>query len=111
MTLLYLNSDCLGQGNTDLGRELMFIFLNELANSNIKIDLIGCINSGINLTTTGSEVLDILKELEKKGAKISSCATCLDYYGKRGELQIGEVGSMKKTIQALEEADKIIKPN
>jgi selenium metabolism protein YedF len=111
MTLLYLNSDCLGQGDSDLGKDLMFIFINELANSNIKIDLISCLNSGINLTTTGSEVLNVLKELENKGAKISSCATCLDFYGKRDQLQIGEVGSMKKTVQSLAEADKIIRPN
>ena len=101
----------MGQGNPELGRELMFIFLNELSRSNIKIDLIGCVNSGINLTTKGSEVLDVLKELEKKGAKISTCGTCLDFHGKRDELQIGEVGSMKKTVEALAKADKVIKPN
>lgn len=111
MTFLYLNSDKMGQGDPLLGKKLMSIFLGELAKSDAKIDLIGCVNSGINLTTKGSEVLASLKELEKQGANIATCGTCLDFHNKRGDLLIGEIGNMSQTIQIMSQADKIIRPN
>lgn len=111
MTFLYLNSDKMGHGDPELGKKLMKIFLSELAKSNVKINLVGCVNSGINLTTKGSEVLSSLQELEKKGARIATCGTCLDFHNKRDDLLIGEVGSMDQTVQVMSMADKVIRPN
>jgi hypothetical protein len=65
MTFLYLNSDKMGEGDAELGRKLMKIFLAKLAESNVQVDLVGCVNNGIYLTTEGSEVLDSLKRLEQ----------------------------------------------
>lgn len=111
MTFLYLNSDQMGNGDAELGRKLLRLFLAELAKSDEQIDLIGCVNSGVNLTTEGSEVIDSLKLLEEKGAKIATCGTCLDFHQKRDTLLIGEVGSMKDTVKVMANADKIIRPN
>ena len=111
MTFLYLNSDKMGQGDPQLGSKLMKSFLSELAKSEAKIDLIGCVNAGIHLTTRGSEVLDSLKILEKKGARIATCGTCLDYYKKKDELVIGEIGTMDQTVMVMAGADRIIRPN
>ena len=86
-------------------------FLTELADSDVQIDVIGCVNSGINLTTEGSDVLDSLKKLEQKGARIASCGTCLDFHDKRDSVLIGDIGTMKMTIQIMTSADKVIKPN
>ncbi len=111
MTVLYLNSDKLGQGPEELGKKLMKLFLKELSEADVQIDLIGCVNSGINLTTEGSDVIDILRKLQEKGARIATCGTCLDYHNKRDKLLIGEVGSMKQTVQIMATADRIIRPN
>jgi selenium metabolism protein YedF len=111
MIFLYLNSDKMGQGEPELGRKLMVAFLNELAKSDIIIDVIGCVNSGINLTTEGSDAIESLKELEQKGARIATCGTCLDFYNKREDLLIGEVGSMAQTVLLMAKADRVIKPN
>jgi selenium metabolism protein YedF len=111
MTFLYLNSDKMGVGDEELGKKLMRIFLSELAKSSVRIDVIGCVNSGINLTTSGSEVLESLKNLQERGARIATCGTCLDYHGRREELQIGEVGTMEMTVQIMAQADKVIRPN
>jgi selenium metabolism protein YedF len=108
MVFLYLNSDQMGKGDEDLGRILLEKYLEKLANSDENIDLIGCVNSGINLTTKGSQVIDSLKRLEKKGTRIASCGTCLDHYNKRNELLIGEIGSMDQTVQIMAQATKII---
>lgn len=110
MVFLYLNSDQMGKGNEELGRKLLKIFLEKLADSNQKIDLIGCVNSGINLTTKGSKVIESLNKMEAKGTKIASCGTCLDHLNKRDDLIIGQVGSMDQTIEIMATADKIIIP-
>ena len=109
MTFLYLNSDHMGHGDLDLGRKLLKSFLRELATSDIQVDLVGCVNSGINLTTKDSPVLDSLQELQSRGAMIATCGTCLDFHGKRDDVIIGTIGTMDQTVQVMAKADKIIR--
>jgi len=109
MTFLYLNSDQMGSGDQELGRKLLKIFLEKLVQSDVKVDVIGCVNSGIFLTTEGSPVLDNLKAPQEKGARIATCGTCLDYHQRRDKLLIGEVGSMDQTVEIMAKADKIIR--
>ncbi|UCF06969.1 MAG: sulfurtransferase-like selenium metabolism protein YedF [bacterium] len=108
MTFLYLNKDTMGIGDHELGRKLLISYLRYLAVSDTKIDMIGCVNSGINLTTEDGEALDLLKVLESKGTRITSCGTCLDYHKKREQLRIGVVGTMSQTVDIMGKADKII---
>lgn len=110
MTLLYLPSDQMGTGDPALGRMLLEQFLEQLAASGVHIDLVGCVNDGVRLTCTGSAVLDSLKSLQERGARIASCRTCLDHLDLMNSLQIGEVGSMDQTIKVLATADRVIRP-
>jgi selenium metabolism protein YedF len=110
MTLLYLNSDEMGRGDSDLGRRLLIVFLENLANSNTSIDLVGCLNSGVSLTTQDGPELDALRLLEKKGAKIASCGTCLDHLNIRDDLKIGIIGNMEMTVDVMGSADRVIAP-
>ena len=111
MTFLYLNSDKMGDGDPVLGKKLIKIFLQTLLENGERIDMIGCVNSAINLTTEGSEVVDTLKEFEKKGTRIATCGTCLDFHKIREKIIIGEVGTMKNAVEIMIKADKIIRPN
>ncbi|MCX6879758.1 MAG: hypothetical protein NTW21_39030 [Verrucomicrobia bacterium] len=110
MTLLYLNSDQMGSGDETLGRKLLKIFLGKLAASAIPVDLIGCVNSAVRLTTEGSEVIDSLRALQACGARIATCRTCLEHHGLEDKLLLGEVGTMEMSIQAMAMADKVIRP-
>jgi selenium metabolism protein YedF len=110
MTLLYLNSDQMGNGDPALGKKLLKIFLEKLAASDVQVDLVGCVNSGVYLTSEGSEVLESLKRMAEKGARIATCGTCLDHLQLREKLQIGEVGTMDMTVQVMAAADRIIRP-
>jgi len=110
MTFLYLSSDGMGQGDAALGRKLMASFLKELVAAGTPVDLVGCVNHGVLLTTEGSPVLEHLQALEAAGARIASCGTCLDALGLRDKLLIGEVGSMDKTIQVMATADRVLRP-
>ena len=110
MTLLYLNSDKMGEGDPVLGKKLMKVFLVELEKSGTKVDKISCVNSAINLTTSGSSVLEVLKNFKGKGAGISTCITCLNFHNKKDDLQIGEIGTMEQSVELMAKADKIITP-
>ena len=111
MTFLYLNSDKMGEGDPELGRKLMISFLQELEKSNVRVDMIGAVNSGINLTTQEGQALLIFKRMEQKGAKIATCGTCLEHYQKQDDLLIGQVGTMDMTVMVMAAADRIIRPN
>lgn len=111
MTFLYLNSDRMGDGEPELGRRLLKAFLETLAASSVPIDVVGCVNDGIRLTTDGSEVMEALEALQARGARIATCGTCLDYHGRRDALRIGEVGTMATTVEVMANADRVLRPN
>jgi hypothetical protein len=111
MTFLYLSSDTMGSGtDKELGGKLLAVFLEKLAASNVPVDMIGCANAAVYLTTREGPALHGLRALEKRGARIASCATCLDHLGLRGSLLIGEVGTMDMTVQIMGSADRVIQP-
>jgi len=100
----------MGGGDEALGRKLLKIFLANLAASATPIDLVGCVNSGVRLTTEGSEVIEHLAMLKARGARIATCDTCLEHFGLKDKLLIGEVGTMEQSVQAMSMADKVIHP-
>ena len=108
MIFLYLNKDTMGFGDPKLGGKLLISFLKNLVESDQRVDMIGCVNAGINLTTEAGEALELLKTLESRGTNIATCGTCLDYHNKRDKLRIGVVGSMPQMVEIIGKADKII---
>lgn len=110
MTFLYLNSNMMGSGDPELGKKLLVIFFKKLAESDVRVDLVGCVHSAIFLTTEENEALQSLKMLESKGAQIATCGTCLDHYQRREKLLIGGVGAMDQTVEIMANANKIIRP-
>ena len=110
MTFLYLKSNTMGSGDPELGKKLLNAFLKKLAESEIAIDVVGCVNSGIFLTTEPGEALESLMKLQTRGARIASCGTCLDHYGRRGDLRVGTVGAMAETVELLASAARVIRP-
>jgi selenium metabolism protein YedF len=65
-------------------------------------------NSGVFLTTEGSDVLESLKTMEESGVEILSCGTCLDYYGLKDKLAVGEVTNMYTAVELLTSAAKAV---
>ncbi|MBZ0270283.1 hypothetical protein K8I85_19190 [bacterium] len=110
MTFLYLNSDEMGRGDAALGKKLLLKFLEELAASDTAVDVIGCVNRGAMLTQKDGAALDSLRRLEGRGARIATCGTCLDHFGVRGSLGIGEIGGMDGTVRIMAGADRVIRP-
>ncbi|HBC96461.1 MAG TPA: sulfurtransferase-like selenium metabolism protein YedF [Clostridium sp.] len=106
---IVISSNKLGVGNDELGTTLMKSYLYALTeSSNLPADLI-FLNGGVKLTTEGSDSLDNLKALEKKGVHIYSCGTCLDFYGLKEKLAVGEITNMYTIVEKMNSSDNTIK--
>jgi len=75
-----------------------------------KPDRLILINSGVQLASEGSKVLETLKDLSKGGVDIVSCGTCIDFYGLKDKMRVGSISNMYEIIQSLLEADRLIRP-
>jgi len=108
--VVYINSHVMGVGDEALGKILMKSFLKTLLDLEPTPSKLIFVNSGIQLTTEGSEVLESLRALSEKGAQILSCGTCLDFYGLKEKLKVGVISNMFDIAQSLLEADRLIRP-
>ena len=108
--VIYINSNLLGIGDEALGSILMRAFLKTLLDTEPRPSRLIFINSGVRLTSEGSEVLETLSALSGKGVEILSCGTCLDFYGLKEKLKIGIVSNMYEIVKSLLEADRLIRP-
>jgi selenium metabolism protein YedF len=108
--VVYINSNLLGVGEEALGTILMRSFLKTLLDLKPIPSKLIFINSGVRLTTEGSEVLETLKSISEKGVEILSCGTCLDFYELKPKLKVGIISNMYDIAQSLLEADRLIRP-
>lgn len=105
---ILITSRYFGQGDEELGRILMRSFLYTLTELNGRVNNIIFMNSGVFLSTEGSEVLEILQGLSQEGVEILSCGTCLDFYGLKDKLAVGEITNMYTATDILSRADRSI---
>ena len=108
--VVYINTHLMGGGDEALGSFLMKAFLRTLLDLQTKPNRLILINSGVQLASEGSKVLDSLIALSEKGVEILSCGSCLDFYGLKGKLKVGVVSNMFEIIQVMMEADRLIRP-
>jgi len=108
--VVYLNSRFLGTGDEALGSILMRSFLKTLLELETMPSRLILINSGVWLSSEGSDVLETLKALSEKGTEILSCGTCLDFYGLKEKVKVGVVTNMYTIAQTLLEAERVVKP-
>jgi selenium metabolism protein YedF len=108
--VVYLNSRFLGTGDEALGSLLMRSFLKTLLELERKPSRLILINSGVQLATEGSDVLEPLQALSNRGVEILSCGTCLDFYNLKEKLKVGRVTHMYTIAQALLEAERVVNP-
>lgn len=107
-TLILIKSQYLGEGNDELGKTLMKSFLFTLTQMDQAVKTIIFLNSGVALTTQGSEVLDHLLVLEHAGVKILSCGTCLDFYNLKNQLMVGSVTNMYSILENIVTANRVL---
>ncbi|ACM93319.1 conserved hypothetical protein [Nautilia profundicola AmH] len=99
---LFIKTDKVGNG--ELGSILMKGFLKTTLEFKKLPKNIIFVNEGVFLTTKeeNAEVIEILKEFEKRGVKIYSCGLCMNHYNIPAEdLKVGEIGNAYDTMDML----------
>jgi selenium metabolism protein YedF len=108
--VVYIGSDQMGSGEKELGRILLRAFLRTLKDATPRPEKLIFINSGVKLTTEGSDLIDSIRELELMNVTVLSCGTCLEFYHLKDKLKVGVVSNMYEIASSLLEADRIIRP-
>ena len=108
--VVVVSSDRMGTGNDELGKVLIKGFVFAVTQLDTLPKAMLFYNGGVTLTTEGSPALEDLKSLEAQGVEIMSCGTCLDYYGLKDKLVVGNVTNMYNIVETQAKAAKVIKP-
>lgn len=106
--ILLISQDVMGKGDDALGAVLMKSFFHTLAETDPAPDTIIFFNSGVKLLAEGSEVIDDITMLEKKGKRIIACGTCLDYFNLKQSLRAGTVSNMYEIKELMITASSTI---
>lgn len=109
-TIVVVSSDRMGSGNDELGKVLIKGFIFAVTQLEKLPEKMLFYNGGAVLTCEGADTLEDLKSLEAQGVEILTCGTCLDYYGMKEKLQVGSATNMYAIVEAMSQADRIIRP-
>jgi len=107
--VFFITSDQLGTGDKGFGEKLIISFINTLGEAASRPARVIFANSGVRLTTEGSEVLETLRRLEQEGVQILSCGSCLEFYHLADKLRVGIVTNSYEVVDSLLSAGKVIK--
>ena len=108
--VVLLASNLFGTGEEELGVILMRAFVKTLKEVEPAPSKVIFANSGVRLTTEGSELIEDIRALEEAGAEVISCGTCLDYYGLKEKLEVGRASNMFEIATSLAQADRLVRP-
>jgi len=103
-----MGKDHVGEGAQELGSNLAKMFFYTLSQEEDLPASILFMNGGVNLPTKDEQVIEHLKVLRDKGVEILVCGTCLDYYGLKDELKIGEISNMYEIAGRMFRASKVV---
>lgn len=109
-TVVVIDSDKMGDGDEEFSKTLLKGFIYALSSQDIPPAKIIFYNTGVKMTTEGSESIEDLKVLANAGAKIYSCGACMNNYGLTEKLLIGEVTNMYDIAGYLLNADLVVRP-
>lgn len=98
---LLISTESLGRGSEELGRILIKALLNTLSENESLPERIVLINSGVKLACEGSDVLDALQAVTKKGVELLACGTCLNYFELTEKLKVGRVSNAYEILNVL----------
>lgn len=106
--VLFISTNELGQGSSELGLMLMRNFIYTLTKREEMPRAIVLMNSGVKLSISDSPVIEELEELLDKGVEILVCGTCLDYFELKSCHKAGQVSNMYDISDLLFAADQVI---
>ena len=106
---VFIGKDHVGEGDPQLGYNLMKMAIYTLSESEDVPASVLFMNSGVKLVAGDEQqVIDSVNKLIEKGAEVLVCGTCLDFYGLKEQLKVGEVSNMYDILSRMQEAGKVI---
>ena len=63
---------------------------------------------GVKLVCEGSPILEHLEHLANSGVKLVVCSTCLEYFGLKENVKVGEILGMPEILAAMQAAKNVI---
>ena len=106
--VLVVSDECMGRGEPELGSILMRAFFHTLGEVQPRPETIIFFNSGVKLVAEGSKILDDLLALKTQGIEILACGTCLDFYGIKDKIAVGEISNMYTIAETILNAGKVV---
>ncbi len=103
-------SDCMGRGSDELGWALLQTYIATIKEVSPQPSRIFFYNGGVKLVATAGKALEALQALEKKGVKILSCGTCLEFFKLEKKLQVGTITNMYEILDSMASADRVVSP-
>lgn len=106
---VFVGKDHVGEGDPQLGYNLMKMAIYTLSESdNVPASLL-FMNGGVKLVAGDEQqIIDSVSKLIEKGTEVLVCGTCLDFYGLKDQLKVGEVSNMYDILGRMQDASKII---
>ena len=109
-TVVVVGADHMGEGEGELGKNLLKAFLYALSQQETLPRTILFYNGGAFLTCQGSLSLEDLKSMAERGVEILTCGTCLSHYGLTEQLRVGGVTNMYVIVEKQMQATKVVRP-
>lgn len=109
-TVVVVAADHMGEGEGELGKNLLKAFLYALSQQESLPKTILFYNGGASLTCQGSLSLEDLKSMAERGVELLTCGTCLNFYGLTEKLAVGGVTNMYDIVEKQMAADLIVRP-
>ena len=108
--VLVVPSEFMGRGeHEELGHILVRAFFHTLGEVEPLPQTIIFFNSGAKLVAEDSPVLEDLEALAEKGIEILTCGVCLEYYGLKDKLAVGEISNMYTIAETMLGAGRVVK--
>ena len=106
--VIVIPSDQMGRGEEKLGQILIRSFLYTLTEVGDGPDTMIFFNTGVKQTVEGSAIIDDLRTLEKNGVEILVCGTCLDYFGLKDKIAVGQISNMYTIVETMLSAGRLV---
>lgn len=105
---VFVGSSTFGQGSPELGHILIKGLIYAMAQADEVPHRIVFFNDGAAFTCEGSELLEDIRELDRRGCEVLTCGTCLDFHGLREKLAVGGVTNLYAISEIALGPDKIV---
>lgn len=106
---VFVGKDHVGEGEVELGHNLMKMALYTLSECGDAPASLLFMNSGVKLVAGGEDqVIESVQKLIDQGTEVLVCGTCLDFYGLKEQLQVGDVSNMYDILERMRDAAKVI---